>query len=156
MKIIPSASCGCVPPSPGGRFEFVLVKEEPGRNLCNWFSYLPPFLRAPVTFVTGAKTFQWWASRGHPQTEPGRTLPVVGVMAQLREKHTHQLKYPEQAQEMGIWHQKATPSPWPFPYNGQDHPPFLVDAPCGVRHQSNTCRIWLSDKLGLCLSLLPR
>lgn len=71
-----------------------------------------------------------------------------------REKPTHGLKYMQQPRsgECGI---TAAPSPWPFPYNGCDFPPFRVSTPVACA-PNNTYRVWLDDKLGLYLPLLPR
>lgn len=80
---------------------------------------------------------------------------VVGVMAPQREKQARKLKYTEQAWEMGMWHQKPHPAPGLLRMMARTTLPSWW-LPLWLMYQNNTCRIRLRDKLGLCLSLLPR
>lgn len=116
MKGIRLESSGCTPASLGG-----------GLSLC-WRILVEisvpdssHFLPAGFPPGIGAKTFHPKATRGHPETEPERTLVVVQVMAQQKEKHAHKLKY------TACGSPGNGNSPWPVPYNGRDYPAFLVD-----------------------------
>lgn len=144
--MIPSASSGCVPKSPGGGLSLCWRR----RSLVEISATDSPAFPLPAclfSLLNKPKAFQ---PTGHQRAPIDRAWEAPGrrpvdVTAQQREKYTHKLKYTEEAQETGMRHLKPHPAP------GLSRTMAVTTLPSWwiplwPRHQNNTCRIWLGDK----------